>query len=378
MFISMSFQMESLTVAISDTPHFNIIRHDSFKFLELFAKIFKLKLNFILWKNCTDYGQQLESDAYIVDYDQEFKECLGGNISLHLVIEFQAITILVPSFVKKPKYTYFRILNFDIRVCSLIIICLFAFLTVLISKFKLQSLDNSKELLKGVGLLHGQSISIFSKDISLLRCIYIAMSILGILLQNYYNIYLSSYLIKGIDDTNIKILCSKSDFRFINTSYPSIRKQFSFTEVPEHERITSILSLNVTLGRCIRTQGWLKRLNRDIRYKSRIYRRAAPWMYGFDPILLVILNKKSKHSNNLNKFLLNIYSHGFTKHWSRQMMIHNYAKRSIEIMECTNSGTVITLKDFRSCFIYHLVMIIVCCFVFILEWLWWKMKKCRS
>lgn len=133
--------------------------------------------------------------------------------------------------------------------------------------------------------------------------------------------------------------------------------------------------MNIKTGFCISTHGWLKRFNSEIRNKNEIYRRASPWMTGFDTISVAFLNKNSKHLQKLNKFILKMYTYGFMNYWARGMTIKKFSKRLREIKRITHVDFQAKLKDFRSNFFNHVNLMLLSVLVFFLELLWSKIKR---
>lgn len=355
--------MENFSVAVLDIPHNNEIRHDSYELVKLFSNIFNFTLNFIILKSC-EFNNASEVDAFIADL-KDLKGCTF-NINLPPVIEFQSLAILVPSHVKKPVYTYFMIIDGSLRIIGTLFLIIFAIMRFLINKIETTNVDWVRELLNGLGLQSCQSIKLFSKKNTALRFIYLSMSFFGIMVQNYYTIYLSSYLVKGIFDTHIKIICNKRNIEFLNNA-PSVLSKFTIVEVSLQELIRHISSLNISTGRCIRTQGWMKRLHYEIRNKHIIYRRSTPWMAGFDPNLAVILNSNSKYMKDLYDFILEMYTFGFMTHWAREMAVKNYSRINPKAFKSEN---FITLFDLRSSFIYFFIYLLISFIVFVIERFW--------
>lgn len=197
---TVAFEMENLTVAIPNILEFDENRQDSFKCFELFAQSLNLRLNYVIWKGCTDSESSI--DAYITN-QFDFRDCYS-QITVPSVVEYHSLAILVPSYLKQSKSTLFGIFDILFKLVSFATLIFFIILQICIAKLKKETLDLSKEFLYGLGFQACQSLPIPSKN-SLLRSIYISMSVLGLLSQNCYTINISSYLVKGIDDNRINI-----------------------------------------------------------------------------------------------------------------------------------------------------------------------------
>lgn len=257
-------EMENLIVAILNIPELYNNRQDSFKLFELFSKTFNFSIKYVFWKGCNG-TMHSEIDAYILN-QYNYIECDSPIID-PLVIEYQSLAILVPSYLKKSKSSLFGIFEILFNIVSLVTLMVFIFILICIAKIQRKTLDLSKELSYGLGLPAYQSFQISNKS-SLLRCIYISMSVLGLLSQNCYTINISAYLVKGIDDSKINIACIDEDIQFIQEFYPKIFKKSSFIEVLSQDLIRKINEINITTGICIRTHGWLKRFNIEMRNRK--------------------------------------------------------------------------------------------------------------
>lgn len=320
--------MENLTVAIPEVPLIKLMRYDFFQMIELFASNFNLSINYLIWKGC-NYQYKTLIDSYMLDLE-ELKGCESG-IQIPFVIEYQSLTILVPTNFKKPRSAYF-LMPFDILIIRILGITISTFLFVLIFPTKLGKMDLSKEVLNAFGLQYCQTIQNNFKTNSILNYLYLFLSVFGFIIYNYYSVHLSSYLIKGINNNNITIKCDNKDLDFLK-KFPRIYKRFEFSQSYRQNMVEHIRSLNVSCGICIRTGPFYKRFTSDMRNKNLVYRRIIPWIAGFDPMIVTILNRKSKYLKTLNSFILKMYSKGFMERWAQEMMVQNFSRKYREILE---------------------------------------------
>ncbi|KAL5279013.1 hypothetical protein ACFFRR_003558 [Megaselia abdita] len=333
--------MGNLTVAVLLLDLILKVNYDSFQLFDNFAKSKNITLNYVIWKGCSS---NLTVDAYILD-PKDFIGC-EEKVFLPLVIEHQALAVMMPIMSKKDRYKDLLMpVDALIQICSTLVMVFFAIFSTMSRKLYSGSTDFIGAVLIGFKLVVGQSV--LKDKRCLFRLLYLLISLYGIMICNLYSANMSKFLVMPEDDTSCTTLCTTKGIEFLGEI--GIAGNFKLEATEAGNLFLKIGSLNLENGYCVKTSDWTKRLHFQHDLKKNMFKLAIPWIEGFKDHTLSIMNPDSEYAEILNTFILDVYSTGLVNKWAKDMSIKKFA---IKFREIQNLPQIVLFDDLRMLFVY--------------------------
>lgn len=293
-------------------------------------------------------------DVILVDLGNYAKLTYNPFV-LTSVVPFHSVSILIPALNKIDKAKYFT-MPFDTAtwiVCAMFPIYFAAALQI--------SLRNSriiKNTLEAVRALATGIIRIPNSNYFLLRIIYFIAAFFGFSMSLIYTSFLGCFLTKTIDRHDYDIVCTADRIKQLDLD-PK-RKDIKFLLHSSDEYFMKLFDLDMSYGYCMTSFFFLTRIDFS-KYMKPIFRPIIPWKFA--SVHLLRINKHSKHVQNFNRYLLNVYSSGFMAKWGSEMLLLNKldkVRKSIEIEDnvLTFHDLVFIFKVYVLCLVLSMVFFI--------------------
>lgn len=333
--------MKNLTVAVLLSDFILKANYDSFKLFESFGEKFNISTSYEVWEGCSS---NVPVDAYMLD-PNDFVGC-AGEVHLPLVVEPQAMAVMIPIKPKKNRYRNLLMpIDVSTQICSTLALICFGIVSSLAKKLYLGNFDLIRGVLTGFKVVVGQSVLQEKNHILRLLCIF--MSIFGIFNTNMYTANMSKLLVKPEDENSYEVLCTASGIEFLKNFEAG--SDFIMSSIEDYELFSMIGSLNLEFGYCVKTSDWNQRLHFQRDLKKNMFKLATPWIESFKDHTVALINTKSEYAAALKTFILDAYSTGLVDKWQRDMSIKNFSTKYIEIGSLSQ---IVLFDDLRMLFVY--------------------------
>lgn len=296
-----------------------------------------------------DYGLTYNFSIVLMKNDESIKWAeldlilMDGNILATLdpnpfilpsIVPFYHMLLVIPS-IKQLSKAEFYLIPFDKLVLVIHLLSPVYFAAILRIAFRhTRFMDN---LLKTTRIMLTGSVGRQSLN-SRIRSFHFVMTFYSVIMGMAYTTFLGSFFTNSVDRTDFLYMCSDSREELLNIKDNSIK--FIILETSKY--FEHVLNLNMSFGYCLPSLFW---------YKNFGFQRTGK--YVFRPVLAnenvyghyMRINKNSPHLERFNNYLLDMYSYGFMKYWSNQMIIRNY--RSIIQSYLKAVDSVVNFEDLQ-------------------------------
>lgn len=295
-----------------------------------YADFHNLSVQFLVFEVLQNISNADISLVDAADYDT-------SAFTLPSVVPFYSLTLGIPSFNKLDKWKYFA-LPFTRIVWMFHILFPFYFAIILKinSPSKSKTLRNIFEAVRAI--LTGQ-VRFLKKD-KPLRFIYFFVLFYGMFFWIGYSSHLGSFLTQALDQTDFPFLCTKTRAKAIGSEHVG-KLKFSVQSTDDY--LKKIYALNLQNGYCFTSMFWYYNMGFQ-KYMSPIFRQIIPWKFAYGHYFRI--NKKSKHLDRFNRYLLNVYSSGLHEKWGQDMSIANSI--SLIRQHLVGDNPILGLQDFMS------------------------------
>lgn len=284
------------------------------------------------------------------------------------VVPFHSVSILIPALNKLDKSKYFA-MPFDTTiwiVCALFPIYFAAALEISLRKSRI--IRNTVEAVRAIatGIIRLPSSAGF-----LLKTIYFLAIFFGFSMSLIYTSFLGCFLTKTIDKSDYDIVCTADRIKQLDLD-PK-RQDIKFLVHSSDDYFMKLFDLDMSNGYCMTSFFWSTRIDFK-RYMKPAFRPIIPWKFAY--VHLLRINKHSRHVENFNSYLLNVYSSGFMSKWGSEMLLLNKLdkiRQSIEI-----DDNILTFRDLIVIFKLYVFCLILSLVVFVGEICYEFLRKLRS
>lgn len=289
---------------------FGSCRIDVFDWVRVFAEKIQAKIN--ISNKESDFAMELiEKDSYENSY----------------FLEFESVSIMLPTLNTEMKsYKYF-LMEFDkfTWICLIFFVIYFAFINYVLNWIQGNLKDFTVEVLKSFLMLLGNGDP--TKNTSILpRLIHIKLAIFGYLVSTLYCLYLGSFLIKDIESSNSKIICSSFLTEHIRNNSPDILTKLRPRLIVPDEQNSNFVLYNIqnSFGFCIFLGFWKKFLGLKGNKANYVF-QLQDYRIGSLPVTVKV-RKDFFYKAEFNRYLVDIYSFGIYQKWGKFMELRNKSR----------------------------------------------------
>lgn len=308
-----------------------------------FAYKFNANLTISYYQNENDTIKNLMNSFDVSSSDRQ------KGYLYHRSLEYTFPTIIVPNEFTRDDSEYF-ILPFQSAVWIITTAMIIYFAGALSISFWIltRKFDFMKHLIDSIRLSLTHSVNLHQTSFRI-QIIYIQMAIYGFILTSIYSSYLGSYYILSAPSSNYRIACTED---IINLFEPTVKQKINFWQVDIVEYNLLFKSLNTKYGYCIYSTQWFRRFSFQRITGNYIFRLINN--YGQISVPLhPYVREDAFYIDQLNNFVLDMYSCGLMEKWNSGTSLTNVSKKVIANLKPTSADNKVTISDLRYPLIWY-------------------------